>query len=176
MGRRGATEALVVLARVRAGAGGAARDAIRTRWSAGESPFARVPCTHLGRLQVVLPPERRRRWGRRAPQEYVLLAADVDAPAAPWLEALRVAAAAELDAVFAHCAFYPGAGEPAGFARWMEANRLRVGFSVIGSPDARLAGVGEALELRERLAAFAQETQLHEPAELRAAWRAWRDP
>jgi hypothetical protein len=168
------TDALVVLARVRAGEGGAARDAIAAHWNAGESPFARVPRTHLARLQVLRPPGRRLRRGRRAPQDHVLLAADVDAPLGPWLETLRAAAARELDAVLGHCAFYPGADEPSVFARWVAANRLMVGFSVIGSPDARLSEVDEALALRRRLAAFAQESQLLEPAELRAAWRAWR--
>jgi hypothetical protein len=134
-----------------------------------------VPGTHLGRLQVLRPPERRRRAGRRATQDYVLLAADLDAPLGPWLEALRAAAAEELDAVLRHCAFYPGTDEPAVFARWVAANRLAVGFSVIGSPDATLAEVSDALALREELASFAQETQLLEPAELRAAWRAWRN-
>jgi hypothetical protein len=57
----------------------------------------------------------------------------------------------------------------------MAANRVPVGFSVIGSPDARLAEVGAALALRDELAAFARDTQLLEPGELRAAWREWRD-
>jgi hypothetical protein len=173
--RRGATEALVLLARVRAGQGEAARAAIAESWNTADSPFSRVPHTHLGRLQVLRPPERRLRRGRRAPQEYVLLAADFDAPAGPWIEALRQAAPEELDAVLGHCAFYPGASEPARFARWVAANRLEVGFSVIGSPDARLADVREALELRGRLAAFAQESQLLEPGDLRRAWLAWRN-
>lgn len=172
---RHATEALVVLARVRAGEGAAAVEAIRAHWTTADSPFSRVPLTHLGRLQVLRAPERRLRRGRRATQEYVLLAADFDAPMGPWVEALRAAAPEELDAVLGHCAFYPGADEPAVFARWMAANRVPVGFSVIGSPDARLAEVGAALALRDELAEFARDTQLLEPGELRAAWRDWRD-
>jgi hypothetical protein len=179
LGPSRATEALVVLARVRAGEDDAAREAIRAHWTGEDdgasSPFSRVPFTHLGRLQVLRPPERRLRRGRRSPADYVLLAADFDAPVVPWVQALRAAAAEELDAVLGHCAFYPGAGEPARFAHWVDANRVPVGFSVIGSPDARLAQIGDALTLRDELAAFAQDSQLLEPAELRAAWRAWRD-
>jgi hypothetical protein len=166
-----ATEALVLLARVRAGEQDEARAAIAARWDAGPSPFAAVPGTHLARLQVLRPPARR---GRRGPREHVLLAADVDAPLAAWLERLRTTAATELDAVLGHCAFYPGAGDPAAFGRFVAANRVAVGFSVIGSPGATVHDVGASLALRDEISAFAQDTQRMGPAELHAAWRAWR--
>jgi hypothetical protein len=169
---RVATEALVVLARVRAGEADAARAAIDEHWErAARSPFATVPGTHLARLQVLTPPARR---GVRGTRECVLLSADVDAPLAPWLERFRAAAAGPLDAVLGHCAFYPGASAPAPFGRWVEANRLPVGFSVIGSPDATLAEVGAALDLRDRLAAFAERTQRMSAPDLHREWRAWR--
>jgi hypothetical protein len=171
---RVATEALIVLARVRTGEAAAARAAIEAQWErARTSPFAAVPGAHLARLQVLEPPARR---GRRGAGECVLLAADVDAPLARWLERFRAAAAAPLDAVLGHCAFYPGAADPAAFARWIAANRVPVGFSVIGSPDATLAEVGAALDLRARLGAFAERTQRMDPAALHAAWRDWRVP
>jgi|SRR4051794_4215672 len=167
-----ATDALILLARVREGEAGAAREAIEERWErAARSPFADVPGIHLARLQVLRPPARR---GRRGAHEYVLLSADVDAPLAAWLEALRAAAAEPLDAVLGHCAFYPGASDPAAFRRWVAANGVPVGFSVIGSPDATLADVGAALELRARLGEFADRTQRMGASDLHAAWRAWR--
>jgi hypothetical protein len=169
---RPATEALVLLARVRAGEEDAARAAIAEHWNAGRSPFALVPGTHLGRLQVLRPPARR---GRRGTREHVLLAADADAPRHAWLERFRAAAAPQLDAVLGHCAFYPGASDPAAFGRWVDANRLAIGFSVIGSPDATLAEVSDALALREEIGAFAERTQRMEPGALHASWRAWRN-
>jgi hypothetical protein len=169
---RPATEALVLLARVRAGEAEDARRAIAAHWDAYTSPFARVAGTHLGRLQVLRPPARR---GRRGTREHVLLAADADAPQQAWIERRRTAAAPELDAVLGHCAFYPGAAEPAAFGRWVEANRLAVGFSVIGSPDATLAEVSQALALRDALGAFAERTQGMDSAALHAAWREWRN-
>ena len=162
----------MLLARVRAGEADAARRAIAEHWNAVRSPFALVPGTHLGRLQVVRPPARR---GRRGTREHVLLAADADAPQQAWLERFRAAAAAPLDAVLGHCAFYPGAADAAAFGRWVEANRLAVGFSVIGSPDATLAEVSDALALREEIGAFAERTQRMEPGALHASWRAWRN-
>jgi hypothetical protein len=163
-----ATDALVVVARLRAGEAEAARAAIAAHWDGAErSPFAAVAGTHLARLQVLKPP------GRGA-RECVLLAADVDAPLAAWLERFCAAAAAPLDAVLGHCAFYPGAADPAAFRRWVAANRVPVGFSVVGSPDATLAEVGAALDLREQIGAFAERTQRMSAADLHAAWRAWR--
>jgi hypothetical protein len=168
----GATDGVVLLARIRAGEAADARAAIKEHWQcASRSPFAAVAGTHLARLQVLTPPAKR---GRRGPRECVLLSADVDAPLHTWLERLRAAAAAPLDAVLGHCAFYPGASDPAAFRLWVEANRLPVGFSVIGSPDATLAEVGAALELRDELGAFAERTQQMSAADLRAAWREWR--
>ena len=161
----------MLLARVRAGEAEDARAAIADHWCAGPSPFAAVPGTHLARLQVLRPPARR---GRRGTREHVLLAADADAPLRAWLERLRAAAGPQLDAVLGHCAFYPGAADAAAFGRWIEANRLAVGFSVIGSPDATLAEVSASLVLRAELGAFAERTQRMDAATLHDAWRAWR--
>ena len=166
-----ATEALLVLARVRAGKGGDAREAIEAHWPKDASPFAAAGGTHLARLQILTPPARSR---RRAPAEHLLLAADVDAPLDAWVERLRTAAPGPLDAVLGHCAFYPGTREPAAFARWIAANRLDVGFSVIGSPGATTADVRAALGLRDEIAAFAERTQGLDPTALRTAWRDWR--
>jgi hypothetical protein len=170
---RAATEALVLLARVRAGEEGEAREAIAAHWERPEtSPFAAVPGTHLARLQVLRPPARR---GRRGTRAHVLLAADADAPVRAWLERFRAAAGPQLDAVLGHCAFYPGAADAAAFGRWVEHNRLEVGFSVVGSPDATLAEVSDALALQAALGAFAERTQRMDPAALHAAWREWRN-
>jgi hypothetical protein len=135
---------IVVLAALRGGEADAARAAI----AALDSPFARVPGTHLARVQVLRPPSRRLRG---KPREYLLLAADHDGPAERWL----AAAARELDAVLSHCAFWPGCGDPAEVVRWTRARELRVGFSVVGAPDATVEEVSEALELRERLGRLA---------------------
>ncbi len=150
-----------MLAPLRAGEGDAARAAI----AALDAPFARVPGTHLARLQVLRPPPRRFR-GRTG--HYVLLAADHDGPLEPWL----AAAARELEPVLAHCAFFPGAADAAEVVRWARAREVRVGFSVVGSPHATVEEVGEALALRERLARFAAETAGLDDGALHAAWLA----
>ena len=165
----GTVEALTVVARVRAGEADAAREAIARWWAAGPSPFAAVPGTHLARLQVLRPP--RRRWGR-GPADYVLLAADVDPPLDAWLAGLCARAGPAVDAVLSHCARYPGASDPAAFARWIAANRLAVGFSVVADARSTVTETAAALALHRRLGAFAQRVQGLGPGDLHAAWRA----
>jgi hypothetical protein len=153
---------ILVLAPLRVGEADGARAAI----AALDEPFARVPGTHLARLQVLRPPPRRFR-GRTC--HYVLLAADHDGPVEPWL----AAAARELDSVLGHCAFWPGADDPAEVVRWARARELHAGFSVVGAPHASVEEVGRALALRERVAALAARTTVLDDAALQAAWRAW---
>jgi hypothetical protein len=152
---------IVVLAPLRGGEEDAARAAI----AALDEPFARVPGTHLARLQVLRPPPRRFRGRTR---HYVLLAADHDGPVDPWL----AAAGRELDSVLAHCAFWPGAASAAEVVRWARSRAVSVGFSVVGSPRATVEEVGEALALRDRLVRFAAQTAGLDDAALHAAWRA----
>jgi hypothetical protein len=139
---------LVLLAALRDGEDDAARAALR----ALDVPFARVPGTHLVRVQVLQPPSRR--W-RRRPRPYLLLAAEHDGPVEPWL----AAAARELEAVLAHCAFWPGAADAAEVARWARERTVAVGFSVlatgatveqIGAALRRQAGVRRMIALGER--------------------------
>ena len=85
-------------------------DATRAALAALHEPFARVPGTHLARVQVLRPPPRRFRGRTR---HYLLLAADHDGPVEPWL----AAAARELAPALAHCAFWPGADDPAEIVR-----------------------------------------------------------
>jgi hypothetical protein len=135
---------IVVLAPLRGGEADAARAAI----AALDRPFAHVPGTHLARVQVLRPPARR---FRGQPRDYLLLAADHDGPVEQWLAAV----ARELDAVLSHCAFWPGCSDAAEVVRWARARELRVGFSIVGAPDATVEEVSEALKLRERLGRLA---------------------
>jgi len=153
---------ILVLAPLRDGEADAARAAI----AALDEPFARVPGTHLARVQVLRPPPRRFRGRTR---HYLLLAADHDGLVEPWL----AAAGRELAPALVHCAFWPGADDPAEVVRWARAREVHAGFSVVGSPHASVEEVGAALALRERLAALAAQTTVLDNAALQATWRAW---
>ena len=153
---------ILVLAPLRDGEADAARAAI----AALDEPFARVPGTHLARVQVLRPPPRRFRGRTR---HYLLLAADHDGLVEPWL----AAAGRELAPVLVHCAFWPGADDPAEVVRWARAREVQAGFSVVGSPHASVEEIGAALALRERVAALAAQTTVLDNAALQATWRAW---
>ena len=153
---------ILLLAPLREGEAAAAMAAI----AALREPFADVPGTHLARLQVLRPPPRRFRGRTR---HYLLLAADHDGPVESWL----AAAARALAPALAHCAFWPGADDPAAVVRWARARELKTGFSVVGSPHATVEQVGAALDLRERVAELAARTTVLDDAALQAAWRAW---
>jgi hypothetical protein len=155
--------AVLVLAPVLAGRADAARAAIRGL----REPFARVPGTHMARVQVLKPPARRFR-GRTG--HYVLLAADHDGPPEPWL----AAAGRALEPVLVECAFWPGAGDPAAVVRWARARELRVGFSVVGSPEASVDDVLDALRVREHVLDVAARAADLDDAALQAAWAAGR--
>jgi hypothetical protein len=145
------SSALILLAPLCGGAGDATRAAI----AALDEPFARVPGTHLARVQVL-------------EDERLLLAADHDGELEPWL----IAAARELEPVLAHCAAWPGADDPAALIRWARTRRLDAGFSVVAAPHATVEEIRTALALRERLACFAADTEGLDDEALHAAWRA----
>jgi hypothetical protein len=145
------TSAFILLAPLRGGAVDATRAAI----AALDEPFARVPGTHLARVQVL-------------EDERLLLAADHDGELEPWL----IEAARELEPVLAQCAAWPGVDDSAAVVRWARARRLEAGFSVVGAPHATVEDIGAALALRDRLARFAAETEGLDDEALHAAWRA----
>jgi hypothetical protein len=145
------SRAFILVAPLRGGEAATAREAIR----ALDEPFARVPGTHLARIQVL-------------EDRQLLVAADHDGELEDWLPA----AARELDSVLAHCAFWPGADNPAEVLGWARDRSLPAGFSVVGSPHATVEEVGEALALRDRLRRFAAETEGLDDEALHAAWKA----
>jgi hypothetical protein len=143
--------AFILLAPLRGGEVEVARAAI----GALDEPFARVPGTHLARIQVL-------------EDGQLLLAADHDGALEEWLPA----AALELESVLRHCAFWPGLDNPAEVLRWAHERSLPAGFSVVGSPHATVEQVGEALALRERVLRFAAETEGLDDEALFARWKA----
>jgi hypothetical protein len=145
------SSAFILWAPLRGGEAQAARAAI----AALDEPFAKVPGTHLARVQVV-------------EDRHLLLAADHDGALEDWLPA----AARELRSVLVHCAFWPGPDNPAEVVAWARERSLPAGFSVVGSPKATVEQVGEALALRERLVRFAAATDGLDDEALHAAWRA----
>ena len=137
-----------MLAPLREGEADAARAAI----AALDEPFARVPGTHLARVQVLRPPPRRFRGRTR---HYVLLAADHDGPGRAVAGRRRRASSRRR---WPTARSGPGpTTRPRSCAGRGRAS-CGAGFSVVGSPHASVEEVGAALALRERVAALAAQT------------------
>jgi hypothetical protein len=143
------------------------RSALQALPGGERSPFGRLESTHFARLVVV--PALPGRDDRPVPDipACLLFAAEFDIPCAGYLEAMCTLMPAEADALFGHCAGYPGARVPPRFASWMLEHRVTAGFSLHGNPAATAGEVVEAVALRERLIAFVVKTRSLGPAELR---------
>lgn len=137
-----------------------------------ESPFARFDTVHFARLQLIgrLTVRRPRRRASGAPS-YLFFAAELDSTVDGFLEALPVVAPDLLDEVFGCCAGYPGRSRPTLVAAWLREHEVRAGFSVHGHPDATVAEICSAVELRKRVVAFALRTRDHDAAAFADAWR-----
>ena len=129
--------------------------------SGDASPLARVAGTHFARW-VVIPDviyegAGQRRDSLRAPR--LLFTSNFDGALEPYLEALRTGLGDDADAIWGHCAGYPGHGDPAGFAAWMTAHQIDSTLFFAAYGDQTVGEVKTNLELRTRLIEFALRAQ-----------------
>jgi hypothetical protein len=138
------------------------------------SPLARVPGTHFGRWvivdDVVYEGGRQRRDTLKSAR--LLFTSNFDGPLAPYLEALRTGLGDEADAIWGHCAGYPGRGDGGAFAGWLRAHQVESALFFSAYGEQTVAEVRRNLDARSRLMAFALEAQGLAPAELQARFRA----
>jgi hypothetical protein len=152
------------------------RETLRCLPAGRGSPFARLPGTHFARLTLV--PRLRDRRERELPDVPMCLffAAEFDMLVGGYLETLCTVIPEQADEMFGCCTGYPGTGAPPAFASWMLDHRVPAGFSVHGNPGAAAGEVTKALELRERIIAFAVETRRLEPTALKERWaKTWEE-
>ena len=142
--------------------------------SAEASPLARVPGTHFARWvivdDVVYEGGRQRRDALKA--ERLLFTSNFDGPLAPYLDALRTGLGEDADAIWGHCAGYPGRGDGAAFAAWLRAHQVESALFFAAYGAQTVAEVRRNLDERARLMTFALEAQGLPPAELQARFRA----
>jgi hypothetical protein len=134
----------------------------------GGSPFERTPGTHFGRF-VVVPDFARdpaQRHDDRLSRPFLLVSACLDGPFDPWLAAF--CAQPDVRTALGHC--LGGTGDEAALARLLRARRIRTGFFVAAYPQATVARVHEALDLRMRIGSLAVRGQDMTAAELQRAF------
>lgn len=141
--------------------------------SGERSPLARVGGTHFARWVVmdnlVYEGGKQRRDRLRAGR--LLFTSNFDGELGPYLEALRSGLGADADAIWGHCAGYPGYAGAVPFARYMRAHQIGSSMFFAAYGERTVEQVRSDLTLREHLMGFALGTQGMGPEQLQAAFR-----
>ncbi len=137
------------------------------------SPLARVAGTHFARWVVIDdvvyegPPQPRDALA--APR--LLFTSNFDGRLEPYLEALRTGLGEDADAIWSHCAGYPGREEPGAWSGWLRAHQVDSGLFFAAYGDRTVSEVLAHLDLRSRLMRFALEAQALAPEVLQSRFQ-----
>jgi hypothetical protein len=138
------------------------------------SPFAQAPGTHLCRVVVMddviyvgMPSCEEHLKSKYLVFESNLDAADDDG-LERYLRGLAQTIPLHLDAVWSHCAGYPGAANPEAFARYMRACQRETTFFFAAVNDKTVTETLRALQTQRAVADFIAGHQGSEPAKLQA--------
>ena len=138
------------------------------------SPLARVAGTHFARWviieDVVYEGGRQRRDNLKASR--LLFTSNFDGPLGGYLEALRSELGDDADAVWGHCAGYPGRADAAAFAAYFRTHQVQSALFFGAYGDQTVAQVHVNVARRTRLIEFAMAAQGLEPGELQARFQA----
>ena len=168
----GRAYALIVLTPVLPGRTAALQGVLDRFPTGGASPLARTGTTHFARWVIIDrlmyegPPQQR----DTLKSDYLLFSSHFDGALDTYLQNLRTLLPVEADAIWGHCVGYPGTGEPEAFGTYLRRNQLNPLFYFAAYSQATLPQVLSALELRERLLAFAVRVQGLDAAALQAAY------
>jgi hypothetical protein len=140
------------------------------------SPLASVPGTHFARWavigDVVYEGGRQRRDRLRFGR--LLFSSSFDGPVEPYLEALRTGLSEAADAIWGHCAGYPGSVDTGAFVRYMRAHQIESSLFYSAYGNSTVEQVTRSLAVRHRLIDFALRAQGMAPAQLQSAfWEAF---
>ena len=145
----------------------------------GSSPLARVPTIHFARWQLIsaLPADGPPHPRDELRSQYLLFTCVVDGSRDDCLDALCARIPDGVDAIWGHCADYPGPARANGVAvaAWLAGHEVPLALGYAGY-EASVAEVRHCLELRERLGRFAVAAQALAPADLRRSFAAAFSP
>jgi hypothetical protein len=138
-----------------------------------QSPLAGVAGTHFARWvvmnDVVYEGKGQRRDHLRSAQ--LLFTSNFDGPVDPYLEGLRTGLGEAADAVWSHCAGYPGRSDAAAFAGYLRTHQVESALFFAAYGDRTVEQVTRSLALRRDVISFALEAQGMGASELHAAFR-----
>lgn len=136
--------------------------------SAG-SPLARVDGLHFARWvileDVVFQQGQRHRDHLRRPR--LLFTANFDGELAPFLEAMRTGMGADAEAVWGHCAGWPGTGDPAAFAAFFDHHAIQSSLFFAAYGHLTVADVHRVLRTRDTLRQFGLDARQMDQATLK---------
>lgn len=133
-----------------------------------ESPLARLDTLHLSRIQIFRDLVHQGPAQKHVDQlqhAHLLFTSTIDGELNPYLDAIAQRVP-EADGWWGHCVDYPGRTDRRAFRAWIEANRVRTSLFTSAMPNATVADVHAAVELRERVIDFAVAAQGMEAGEL----------
>ncbi len=172
--RSGQAYGLTVLTPVLDDRGAALAAHLDTFGSVEASPLSRLAATHFARWviieDVVYQGGRQRRDALKASR--LLFTTNFDGPLDAYLEAMRTDLADDADAVWGHCAGYPGRADPAAFAAYFRNHQVESALFFGAYGDQTVAQVREDLARRTKLIEFAMAAQGLPPAELQTRFQA----
>jgi hypothetical protein len=138
------------------------------------SPLARVAGTHFARWvildDVIYEGGRQRRDALKASR--LLFTTNFDGSLDDYLEAMRSGLGEDADAVWGHCAGYPGRADAPAFAAYFRAHQVESALFFGAYGDQPVGEVRANLARRTKLIEFALAAQGLPPAELQARFRA----
>jgi hypothetical protein len=125
------------------------------------SALARLDQLHTARLQIIdhLVHQGARQKPERLKSNYLVFTANFDGDLDDFLDAISERLGPEADAVWGHCAGYPGASDRAAFKRYIAEHQIHTNLFAAAYPTASVSRVRESLALRERVVDFAADAQ-----------------
>jgi hypothetical protein len=172
--RSGQAYGLTVLTPVLADEVSALAAHLDTFGSEDASPLARLAATHFARWviveDVVYEGGRQRRDALKASR--LLFTSNFDGPLDAYLEAMRTDLGEDADAVWGHCAGYPGRADAPAFAAYFRRHQVESALFFGAYGDRTVEQVRSDLARRTQLITFAMAAQGLEPAELQARFQA----
>ena len=139
------------------------------------SPFARAPFTHLTRLAVMddviyvgMPA-----CEEHLKSKYLVWEANFDGDLDTYLTQLIQTVPAEIDAIWSHCAGYPGSSDAARFVDYIKRCQLETTFYFAAVNDKSLVDTLKALQTQRAVADFIATHQGMEPHKLQQEFLAF---
>jgi hypothetical protein len=122
-----------------------------------ESPFVRLEETHFARWVIIDKQGHEAGSGQREvlKSRYLLFTALIDGTPDRYFERLCAVMGPEADAIWSHCAGYPGTQDPAAFKVYFKHNQIDATLFFAAYPQASRLDVLRSLRLREQLIDFA---------------------